>query len=142
MTGKKVCQTDTGHAEVVRMKYDPEVISYQDLLAIFWEIHDPTTINRQGNDVGSQYRSIIFFIDEQQREIAERSIENLEKQGVWPNPIVTELEELDAFFVAEDYHHDYFTNNPNQPYCRAVISPKVKKFLKNRSGFLKKNPKT
>ena len=125
-----VCSGTTGHAEVVRVTFDPAVISYKDLVDIFWYAHDPTTINRQGNDIGTQYRSIILTKNDQQRKIAEKSLKEASESGAFRKPIVTVIEALDTFYPAEDYHFDYFATNPNQPYCRAVIAPKVQHFLK------------
>lgn len=127
---KQVCSGTTGHAEVVKIEYDPEVISYRDLLEIFFTIHDPTTLNRQGADVGTQYRSAIFYHDEEQRSIAEEIIAELEDANAYANPIVTEVAPLDTFYAAEDYHQDYYKNNPNQGYCMVVIAPKLAKFRK------------
>jgi peptide-methionine (S)-S-oxide reductase len=126
---KEVCTGTTGHAEVTQIYFDPAIISYKELLDIFWQIHDPTTLNRQGNDVGTQYRSVIFYHNEKQKSIAEESKRNIEISGAFKNPIVTEILPLINFYVAEDYHQDYFKNNPNQPYCNVVIAPKVKKFI-------------
>jgi peptide-methionine (S)-S-oxide reductase len=134
---KAVCEGITGHAEVVQITYDPEVISYHDLLNIFFTIHDPTTLNRQGADVGTRYRSVIFFNDGEQEATARQVIDEFERAGIWENPIVTQVEELRDFFIAEDYHQEYFENNPNQPYCSAVVSPKVVKFRSKFSGLLK-----
>jgi len=125
-----VCSGTTGHAEVVRVTFDPAVISYKDLVDIFWHAHDPTTLNRQGNDIGTQYRSIILTKNDQQRKIAEKSLKEASESGAFRKPIVTVIEALDTFYPAEDYHFDYFATNPNQPYCRAVIAPKVQHFLK------------
>ena len=133
-----VCTGMTGHAEVVQVTFDPLVISYEDLLRIFFTIHDPTTLNRQGADVGTQYRSAIFTHDEEQRAAAEAVIREISESRLWPNPIVTEVEPLDKFYVAEDYHQEYFAHNPNQPYCRVVIEPKVAKFRKHFVDRLKK----
>lgn len=127
---QQVCGGDTGHAEVVRLAFDPSVISYQDLLYVFWRIHDPTTLDRQGNDVGSQYRSAIFYETDEQRRLAERSLAETEASGLWPGKIVTEIAPLTAFYEAEPYHRNYFRLNPNQPYCTFVIDPKVRKFRK------------
>jgi peptide-methionine (S)-S-oxide reductase len=121
-----VCTGLTGHAEVVQITFDPSALSYRELLEIFFEIHDPTTPNRQGDDVGSQYRSIILYHNEEQRKIAEEVIKEVEKK--LGKKAVTELKPFDAFYEAEEYHHKYFEKHPNQPYCRLVISPKVKKF--------------
>lgn len=128
-TYEQVCRGTTGHAEVIEVEYDPQVVSYADLLEVFWYAHDPTTLDRQGNDVGEQYRSIILYATEEQKTQAEASLKDADKSGMFRDPIVTRIEKLGAFFPAEDYHHDYFANNPNQPYCRAVISPKVQHFL-------------
>lgn len=125
----QVCAGNTGHAEVVRISYDPVIITFEDLLTVFWHAHDPTTLNRQGNDIGSQYRSIILYADESQREQAEASLKAMDASGVYRQPIVTEIKPLEKFYPAEDYHHDYFAQNPNQPYCQAVIAPKVQHFL-------------
>ncbi len=129
-TYQQVCTGTTGHAEVVRLEYDPEVVSYRDLLEIFFTIHDPTTLNRQGADVGTQYRSAIFYHDEAQREQAEAIVAELEREGAFKDPIVTEVTEADVFYPAEDYHQDYYENNPYQPYCMVVVAPKVAKFRK------------
>lgn len=137
-TYQAVCDGTTGHAEVVQITFDPEVISYQDLLKIFFTIHDPTTLNRQGADVGSQYRSAIFFHNENQKTIAKQAIEEIGRASIWDNPIVTQIEQFSEFFIAEDYHQEYFSNNPNQPYCRVVVSPKVLKFRSKFSHLLKK----
>ena len=132
-----VCTGMTGHAEVVQVTFDPERISYRDLLHIFFAIHDPTTLNRQGADVGTQYRSAIFTHDEEQRAIAEQVIHELDAQKIWDRPIVTTVEPLEKFYVAEDYHQEYFTRNPSQPYCQAVVAPKVAKFRKQYLELLK-----
>ena len=129
-TYREVCNGTTGHAEVAQITFDPEIISLADILYIFWRTHDPTTLNRQGADVGTQYRSAIFYHDEAQKAIAERSLAETEALGLWPNPIVTEIAPLDAFYVAEDYHQNYFKDNAFQPYCQMVIDPKVRKFRK------------
>ena len=123
-----VCTGETGHAEVVQIRFEPEVISFADLLRIFFSVHDPTTLNRQGADVGTQYRSAIFYHSEIQKESAERIM--AEMASKWKDPIVTEITPFEKFYIAEDYHQDYFANNPNQPYCRAVVAPKVEKFRK------------
>jgi peptide-methionine (S)-S-oxide reductase len=122
-----VCSGSTGHAEVVRLTYDPAVIGYREILEVFFTIHDPTTLNRQGADVGTQYRSVIFYHDEGQRAIAEDVIRDYEERGIWPDPIVTEVVPAPAFHPAEAYHQEYFRRNSGQPYCRAVIAPKVAK---------------
>jgi peptide-methionine (S)-S-oxide reductase len=136
-TYQQVCTGRTGHAEVVQLTYDPAVITFAELLEVFFTIHDPTTLNRQGNDVGPQYRSAIFYHDEAQKAIALETIARLEAAGEWPNPIVTEVVPLDHFYEAEDYHQDYYRQNGAQPYCRVVISPKVAKFRKKYANRLK-----
>ena len=137
-TYREVCNGTTGHAEVVQIHYDGNVVSYQDLLTIFFGIHDPTTLNRQGADVGTQYRSAIFYHNEEQKDIAEKFIRDLEMQKVFDNPIVTQVVPLDKFYMAEDYHQEYFAKNPYQGYCMAVVSPKVSKFRKHFQDLLKK----
>jgi len=139
-TYQEVCTGTTGHAEVTQITYDPSVISFDELLEIFWKTHDPTTLNKQGNDVGTQYRSVIFYHNENQKELAEKYKSELDKSGAWDNPIVTEISPFKNFYSAEGYHQDYYENNPNQGYCAFVIAPKVEKFekvfkdkLKNKS---------
>lgn len=127
---KLVTTGTTGHAEVVQLTYDPAVISYAELLEIFWKTHDPTTLNRQGADVGTQYRSVIFYHNDDQRKTAEEYKKKLDEAGVFDDPIVTEISPFEEFYVAEDYHQDYFENNPSQPYCSFVITPKIEKFEK------------
>ncbi|MDR4987447.1 MAG: peptide-methionine (S)-S-oxide reductase MsrA [Bacteroidales bacterium] len=127
-TYEQVVAGNTGHAEVVQITYDPSAISYLQLLEVFFKVHDPTTLNRQGNDIGPQYRSVIFFHNEEQKNKAEQAIAALSREGIWDDPIVTELSPLDAFYAASDYHQNYFARNPYQAYCQMVISPKVKKF--------------
>lgn len=127
---KEVCTGRTGHAEVCQLSYNPEVISFEEILEVFFQTHDPTTLNRQGADVGTQYRSAIFYHHEDQKEIAQKIISDLNNAGVWQQPIVTEVVPYKNFFVAEDYHQEYFENNQEQPYCRAVIQPKLEKFRK------------
>jgi peptide-methionine (S)-S-oxide reductase len=135
---RAVCNGDTGHAEVVQVTFDPSVLSFRDLLTVFFTIYDPTTLNRQGADVGTQYRSAIFYHDESQRADAEAVIRELTESKLWPNPIVTEVTKFEKFFVAEDYHQEYFANNLYQPYCMAVVAPKVVKFRKHFVERLKK----
>jgi peptide-methionine (S)-S-oxide reductase len=135
---KAVCTGMTGHAEAVRVTFDPDIVSYRDLLHVFFGIHDPTTLNRQGADVGTQYRSAIFYHDEEQKKIAEEVIKELEEQNIFDRSIVTKLEKMDKFYMAEDYHQEYFANNPFQPYCMAVVAPKVSKFRKHYMDMLKK----
>jgi peptide-methionine (S)-S-oxide reductase len=124
---RDVCSGTTGHAEVVKIEYDPSIIGYEELLEVFWKAHDPTTLNRQGADAGTQYRSIILYTDREQREIAEKSKKELEKAGIFKDPVVTEIKELEKFYPAEDYHQDYYQNNSSAGYCRVVIAPKLKK---------------
>jgi peptide-methionine (S)-S-oxide reductase len=135
-----VCNGDTGHAEVVQVRFDPSIISFRDLLNVFFAIHDPTTLNRQGADRGTQYRSAIFYHSPEQKETAETLIKELNEQKIWDHPIVTEIAPLSNFYIAEDYHQEYFANNPNQPYCQAVVAPKVSKFRKHFLEMLKKQP--
>ncbi|GMQ78177.1 MAG: peptide-methionine (S)-S-oxide reductase MsrA [Anaerolineae bacterium] len=125
-----VCAGQTGHAEVVQITYNTEIISYQNILRIFFGIHDPTTLNRQGADVGTQYRSVIFYHNNEQREKAGAFIRDMEASEIWDDPIVTEIVPFVAFYMAEDYHQNYFKNNPDQSYCRVVVAPKVAKFRK------------
>jgi peptide-methionine (S)-S-oxide reductase len=139
-TYKAVCTGLTGHAEVVKIVYDPAVISTRDILNVFFAIHDPTTLNRQGADVGTQYRSGIYYHTPEQKEIAENLIKELTAQKIFDNPIVTEVEAIKDFYIAEDYHQEYYVNNKFQPYCMAVISPKVNKFRKQYLELLKKQP--
>jgi peptide-methionine (S)-S-oxide reductase len=133
-----VCSGKTGHAEVVQITYDPQEASFKEILQVFFTIHDPTTLNRQGADTGTQYRSVIFYHTPEQKEIAEQTIAELNAEKIFDNPIVTEVTPLPEFFVAEDYHQDYFERNPNQPYCMGVVAPKVAKFRKYFLGKLKK----
>lgn len=134
---KSVCSGNTGHAEVCQIVFDPKIISFGDLLEVFWTTHDPTTLNRQGNDVGTQYRSAIFYHNDSQKNIALESKANIATK-IWTGDIVTEITELDKFYLAEEYHNDYFKNNSNQGYCRVVIEPKVLKFRKLFKDRLKK----
>ena len=136
---QSVCSGDTGHAEAVRIEFDPEVVSFEDLLEVFFEIHDPTTPNRQGNDIGSQYRSAIFYLSPEQEAAARAMIEKLAWDGAFDAPIVTELEPATTFWPAEAYHDDYFARNPNQPYCRYVVGPKVAKFRHSFAARVKGN---
>ena len=129
-TYQQVCAGTTGHAEVVQVTFDPRAVSFRELLEVFFTIHDPTTLNRQGGDVGTQYRSAIFYHTPEQKETAERVIEELNAARVWDAPIVTEVTPLEKFYPAEDYHQEYYRLNPDQGYCRAVIAPKVSKFRK------------
>ena len=131
-TYKEVCTGRTGHAEVAQITFDPTIISFDELLNMFWQSHDPTTLNRQGNDVGTQYRSAIFYHNEEQRSTAEKSKEKFDISGIFSIQIVTEITALDQFWLAEDYHNNYYENNPNQPYCRIVIKPKLDKLFKEK----------
>ncbi len=137
-TYEQVCNGNTGHAEVIQIIFDPDVISYEELLKIFWKTHDPTTLNRQGADVGEQYRSIILYHNDEQKEKAEYYKNELEKSGAWDKPIVTQIVPFTKFYKAEDYHQDYFEKNPYQGYCSFVIAPKVEKFEKVFKDKLKK----
>ncbi len=137
---REVCTGATGHAEAVQVTFDPQVVSYKDILNVFFAIHDPTTLNRQGADVGTQYRSAIFYHNDGQKQIAESLIKELNDQHIWDHPIVTEVSKSNAFYRAEDYHQEYFAKNPYQPYCQAVVAPKVAKFRKYHLEMLKKQP--
>ena len=137
-TYEEVCDGTTGHAEVTQITYDSSVIGYDELLEVFWKTHDPTTLNRQGNDVGTQYRSVIFYHNDEQKQLAEKYKSELDKSGAWDNPIVTEISPLTNYFPAENYHQDYYNNNPNQGYCAFVIAPKLEKFKKVFKDKLKK----
>ena len=136
-TYQAVCMGMTGHAEVIQIQFDPSVISYEELLGVFWCTHDPTTLNRQGADVGTQYRSAIFYHTEEQQRIAEKSKAETDASDMWEAPIVTEITPIDTFYPAEDYHQNYFELNPRQPYCQFVIYPKMKKFTKDFKDKLK-----
>lgn len=125
---REVCSGRTGHAEVVRVEFDSSVVAYDKLLEVFWFVHDPTTLNRQGNDIGEQYRSVVFFHNEEQQQKATHYKEQLEQSKTWENPIVTAIEPLTTFYPAEAEHHEYFLNNPQNPYCQAVVRPKYEKF--------------
>ncbi|MBI1769384.1 MAG: peptide-methionine (S)-S-oxide reductase MsrA [Bacteroidetes bacterium] len=137
-TYKEVCSGLTGHAEVTQITYDPKKVSFEDLLEVFWNTHDPTTLNRQGADEGTQYRSAVFYNDEKEKKIAEQYKKQLEAAHIYKNPIVTEISPLINFYAAEDYHQNYFALNPNQGYCQYVIRPKVEKFKKQFAAKLKK----
>jgi peptide-methionine (S)-S-oxide reductase len=125
---RAVCTGTTGHVEVVQVTFDPAVNTYREILEVFFAIHDPTTRDRQGNDVGSQYRSVIFYHNDEQRRIAEDTIRELQAQELWPRPIVTDVRPAETFYAAEDYHQNYFRNNPGQGYCAFIVAPKVAKF--------------
>jgi peptide-methionine (S)-S-oxide reductase len=137
-TYEQVCSGATGHAEVVRVIYDPAVITYDDLLEVFWSIHDPTTLNRQGADVGTQYRSVVFYHNEQQRSLAEGYKSKLNTSGAFSDPVVTEISPMKNFYIAENYHQNYYNENSSQPYCSLVIRPKMEKFRKVFSERLKR----
>ena len=134
---KQVCTGRTGAAEAIQITYDPSVISYETLLDVFWHTHEPTTLNRQGNDVGTQYRSAIYYHNDEQKQLALASKKALEESGAYKNPIVTEITAFTNFYPAEEYHENYYDTNPSQPYCMLVIDPKVKKLLKTYSKELK-----
>lgn len=137
-TYKEVCSGLTGHAEVIQLKYDPKVISFEEILEIFWNTHDPTTLNRQGADEGTQYRSAVFYHSEEQKAVAEKYKAQLNKSGIFKDPIVTEITPASVFYPAEDYHQNYYALNPNQGYCQYVIRPKIEKFKKQFDAKLKK----
>ncbi len=137
-TYQQVCSGATGHAEVVQLTFDPRQVSFRELLEVFFTIHDPTTLNRQGADVGTQYRSAVFYHSPEQRETAHEVIRELEEARVWDAPVVTEVVPLDKFYPAEEYHQEYFRRNPVQPYCRVVVAPKVSKFRRKFIEKLKK----
>ena len=136
---EQVCTGRTGHAEVVRITFDPSIITYKELFSVFFTVHDPTTPNRQGADVGTQYRSIILYQTPEQKSIAEQMIREVAASGIWERPLVTQLEAFKAFYPAEDYHRAYFKNNPRQPYCQVVIAPKIRKFREHYLERLKQS---
>ncbi|HET9773795.1 MAG TPA: peptide-methionine (S)-S-oxide reductase MsrA [Nitrososphaeraceae archaeon] len=138
---EQVCTGRSGHAESIQIEFDPNVITFEKILDIFWRSHDPTTLNRQGNDVGTQYRSAIFYHDEKQKQIAEKSKTNLEKENVYKDPIVTEITPFTNFFVAEDYHIDYYEKHKDAPYCTFVINPKLHKLIQNHRNEVKEGYK-
>ncbi len=137
-TYQQVCSETTGHAEVIQIKFNPDEISFKEILQVFFAVHDPTTLNRQGNDIGSSYRSAIFYNSDEQKQVAEEVIKEVTEEGVYDNPIVTEVAPFDKFYTAEGYHQEYFANNPYQPYCAAIVAPKVAKFRKKFVDRLKK----
>jgi peptide-methionine (S)-S-oxide reductase len=137
-TYREVCDGATGHAEVIQVKFDPGEISFKEILQVFFSVHDPTTLNRQGHDVGTQYRSAIFYHSDEQRQVAEETIKEVNDEGVYEGPIVTEVTPFDKLYIAEDYHQEYFANNPTQPYCAAVVAPKVAKFRQKFVNRLRK----
>jgi peptide-methionine (S)-S-oxide reductase len=136
-TYQQVCSESTGHAEVVQIKFDPGTISFADLLRVFFTVHDPTTLNRQGGDIGTSYRSAIFYHDEEQRRVANEIVAEVTAAGLYSDPIVTEVTPYTKFWPAENYHQEYFVNNPTQPYCSSVVAPKVAKFRQKYLGMLK-----
>lgn len=136
-TYQDVCSGNTGHAEAIQIEFDPTQIPFEKLLEIFWHTHNPTTLNQQGNDIGTQYRSAIFYHDEKQKEIAEKSKADVEKEKLYPDPIVTEIVPFTTFYIAEDYHKNYYDRNKNQSYCNFVIDPKIHKLLKEYSSDVK-----
>ncbi len=136
-TYQQVCSEKTGHAEVVQIRFDPAELSYADLLRVFFTVHDPTTLNRQGGDVGTSYRSAIFYHSEEQQQAAELIIAEITAEGLYDDPLVTEVTAFDKFWPAEEYHQEYFANNPNQPYCASVVAPKVAKFRRKFVDRLK-----
>lgn len=138
-TYEAVCSGKTGHAEVCQITYDPDKISFEELLEVFWKTHDPTTLNRQGADVGTQYRSVIFYHNDEQKTSAEKIKQELDSEKIWDNPIVTEISAYKKFYKAEDYHQDYYNRNSYQPYCSFVITPKLEKFKKIFANKIKKN---
>ena len=137
-TYQEVCSETTGHAEVVQIKFNPQEISFKEILQVFFSVHNPTTLNRQGNDIGSSYRSAIFYHTDEQKRVAEEVIKEVSEEGVYDDPIVTEVTEFTNFYPAEGYHQEYFANNPNQPYCAGVVAPKVAKFRQKFTSRLKK----
>ncbi len=136
-TYREVCSETTGHAEVIQIKFNPNEISFKEILQVFFTVHDPTTLNRQGNDVGSSYRSAIFYHSDEQKRVADEVIKEFTGEGIYDNRIVTEVTAFDKFYPAEDYHQEYFANNPTQPYCAAVVAPKVAKFRQKFVSRLK-----
>lgn len=137
-TYQEVCSETTGHAEVVQIKFDSTVISFKEILQVFFTVHDPTQLNRQGNDIGTSYRSAIFYHSDEQKRVAQEVIAEFTAEGIYDDPIVTEVTAFDKFWPAENYHQEYFANNPNQPYCAAVVAPKVAKFRQKFTSRLKK----
>lgn len=137
-TYQQVCSETTGHAEVVQIKFDPNELSYKELLQVFFTVHDPTQLNRQGNDVGTSYRSAIFYHSDEQKRVAEEVVKEFTDETIYDKPIVTQIAPFDKFYAGEDYHQEYFANNPNQPYCAAVVAPKVAKFRQKFVSRLKK----
>jgi peptide-methionine (S)-S-oxide reductase len=137
-TYEQVCSGSSGHVEVAQLAFDPAVVSFRDILNVFFTVHDPTSLDRQGNDVGSQYRSAIFYHSEEQKRVAEEAIREIDAEGIWSKPIVTEVRPAEVFYRAEDYHQEYFQNHPNQPYCSYIVAPKVKKFREKFAAQMKR----
>ena len=137
-TYREICYGNTGHAEVVQLSYDPDKISYEELLEVFFATHNPTTLNRQGNDTGTQYRSVIFYHNEEQKQLAEKYKNAVDASGEWNDPVVTEISPLPEFYIAENYHQNYFNDNKEAPYCQFVVKPKVEKLTKSYQQKLKK----
>ncbi len=137
-TYSQVCAGETGHVEVVQLQFDSAISSFRDILEVFFAIHDPTSLDRQGDDSGAQYRSVIFYRDDAQRQAAERTIRDIEAEGIWSAPIVTEVRAAETFYPAENYHRHYFRNHPNQPYCAFVVAPKVRKFREKFAAKMRK----
>lgn len=137
-TYREVCDGTTGHAEVIQIRFDPDVISFKEILQVFFSVHDPTTLNRQGYDTGTQYRSAIFYHSDEQKRVAEETIAEVNAEKIYDAPIVTEVTPFDKFYIAENYHQEYFANNPSAPYCAAVVAPKVAKFRQKFVSKLKK----
>jgi len=138
-TYEQVCSDTTGHAEAIQISFVPDLISYAEILEIFWEIHNPTTFNRQGHDIGSQYRSAIFYHNEEQKKIAEKSKQDLRDANIWSDPVVTEIVPYNEFYPAEEYHKNYFQNHPENGYCQLVVRPKVEKFKKKFQDYFKED---
>ncbi|QJR81596.1 peptide-methionine (S)-S-oxide reductase MsrA [Alteromonas pelagimontana] len=134
---EQVCGGNTGHAEIVRVEFDADIISFREILEIFFALHNPTQLNRQGNDVGTQYRSVVFYHNDEQKREAEAIIKEITDEAIWPDPVVTEVTELNHYFPAEDYHQDYFKNNPQNQYCAMVVAPKLAKFKKTFASRLR-----
>ena len=136
-TYKEVCKGTTGHAEVAKIEYDSNIITFEQILNVFWQAHDPTTLNRQGNDIGTQYRSAVFYDSKNEKEIIDRVINNIQNEALFENPIITQISPIAKFYIAEDEHLNYYETNTQNPYCQAVISPKINKFLKEYKSILK-----
>jgi peptide-methionine (S)-S-oxide reductase len=140
-TYEEVSTGETGHAEAIQIEFDPQIVSYETLLEVFWQLHDPTTLNQQGADHGTQYRSAIFYHNDKQKELAEKSLEQIARSGMYSDPIVTEIVPFEKFYPAEEEHRNFYENNPNQPYCRVVIDPKITKLFKKFDSLIKEEEK-